>query len=479
MRLPAGVANPCLAALIAGGGFPSLERFAEAVNVRAWAMHGVKVYYDHVRVKRWLGGSVCQYPEVVADVLSTAWGIPIPVSILWPDLRAGGAPVPAHLQAWVPARTLEDLWVFLRSDMLTRREVLTDAVGLAAGVSLSDPIARWLGEPAAGSLLPGTDRTGERIDMSTVYALERTTHQFWWSDAALGGGLGREAAVGRLKYAVDLMTHARFSEPVGKRLLTAIADLAFHVGWMSYDVGMEGPAQRYFVYALQAAREADNERATLRSVGTLCSMARQMRSAGHPDTGLRFVDLALDRLPADRYRLSTIRAGLWGLKARMLASMGPSYAPEVRNGINLAFELHAVAADEDEEPIVSEYFPYFGGAELAGEAAEGFRDLARAERRFATNAEAHTLRALAVRGKDFARSRAFDQIGLAQDRFLLREPEQACVDGTAAIAMATQVTFSTRVAGRLRELLADSAPYEGVTGVPEFRDQLQQAVAAA
>ena len=479
MRMPAGVANECLAVLIGGAGFPSLERFAEAVNARGWQMYGIKLYYDHVRVKRWLGGSTCQYPDVVAEVLSSAWGIPVSVSVIWPDLRAGGAPVPAHLQPWVAGRTLEGLGAFLRSDMLTRREVLADAVGLVAGASLSDPVARWLREPAA-LLLPGADRTGERIDMSTVHALERATRQFKSSDAALGGGVCREAAVGQLKYAVDLMTHGRFSEPVGKQLLTAIADLAGRLGWMCHDIGMEGPAQRYFVYALQAAREADDERASLRSVGILGGMARQMCSLGHPDTGLRLVDLGLERLPADRNRLNVVRAGLWGLKARMLASMGPSYVPEVRNGINLAFDLRAVAADEDEDPVVSEYFPSLvSNGELAGEAAECFRDLARAERRFASAAEAHTLRAIAVRDDDFARSRALDQIGLAQDRFLMREPEQACVDGTAAIVMATQVTFSTRVAGRLRELLADSAPYDDTPGVPEFRGQLQQAAAVA
>jgi hypothetical protein len=36
MRLPANIAN------------------------RGWDMHGVRTSYDHVTVKRWLAGSVCQ-----------------------------------------------------------------------------------------------------------------------------------------------------------------------------------------------------------------------------------------------------------------------------------------------------------------------------------------------------------------------------------------------------------------------------------
>jgi hypothetical protein len=85
MRLPKCIANPCLAALIQGAGFPSFDRFAEVVNIRAWEVHGVRLSYDHVRVKRWLGGSKCQYPEVVAAVLSDAWGIPIPVGVIGPN----------------------------------------------------------------------------------------------------------------------------------------------------------------------------------------------------------------------------------------------------------------------------------------------------------------------------------------------------------------------------------------------------------
>ena len=482
MRMPAGVTNQCLAVLIDGAGFSSLERFAEAVNVRGWQMHGIKLYYDHVRVKRWLTGSTCQYPDVVADVLSVAWGIPVPVSVIWPAQREGGAPVPAHLQAWVPGRTLEGLGAFLRSDMLTRRELLTDAVELAVGAQLSDPVVRWLQARSAVPAGPQlrVERTGARIDMSTIQAIELATRQLESSDAALGGGVCREAAVGQLKYAVDLMTHGRFSEPVGKRLLVAIADLAGRLGWMCHDVGMEGPAQRYFAYALQAAQEADDERAGLHSVGTLCRMARQMRSAGHPDTGLRLVDVALERLPPDRHRLNVIRAGVWGLKARIFASMGASYGPEVRNGINLAFDLRAVAADEDTDPVVAEYWPYYASnAELPGEAAESYLDLARVQRRFGTDAETHTLRAVATREAGFARSRAFDQIGLAQARFLMGEPEQACLDGTTAIELATQITASTRVVGRLRELLADSAPYDDVTDVRELRTQLHQTLTAA
>ena len=159
MRLPKQVANPALAALIEGGGFRSLEQFAQAVNIRGWETCGLKLAYDHVTVKRWLAGSVCQNPDVVAHVLSDAWGVPVPVQVIWPELREGAGPVPAHLQPWVAARTLEALAAFVGSDMLTRREVLSGSVQAATGSALVEPLAAgWV------RAAPGAWRLGRKVD---------------------------------------------------------------------------------------------------------------------------------------------------------------------------------------------------------------------------------------------------------------------------------------------------------------------------
>lgn len=469
--------NPCLRALIEAAGFPSHERFAEAVNHRAWVRHGVKLGYDRTSVKRWLHGATCHYPDIVAEVLSAAWGIPIPVGVIWPELRNGAGPVPAHLQAWVPARTLEDIAVFVRSDMLTRREALADAVGLVAGSALVDPLTRWI---TAGPFGVQAAAGAGRIGLSTSAGLERAARQFALSDAQAGGGIIREAAVGQLKYAVDLMKHATYDTATGQRLLAAIADLANQVGWMSYDVGMLGPAQRYFIYALQTANESGTDRGRLLAGGTLTNMSRQMVSAGRPDTAVRLIDLAIDQLPADRNRYSVIRAGRWALKARLLAGMGASHAPEARAAMTLAFELQSTAADEDPDPDGEECFPYLysGDAELISEAADCYRALATHEPRHGATAATHSLRALAARDPSFTRSLVFDHIGLAQTRILQREPEQACVDGRAALHLAHQVS-SRRVTSRLRDLHGDLAPYAIHPDVRDFRDELHQTLTPA
>jgi hypothetical protein len=194
VRLLKHVSNPCLLTLIHGAGFTSLERFAQTVNDRGWDMLGVRLSYDHISVKRWIAGSLCQNPDVVAAVLSDAWGLPVPVQVIWPKLRDGAAPIPAHRQPWVAARTLEELGIFLRSDMLTRRETLTGAVKAASGPALLAPIVRWLAVPPGR--LAESSRGTRRVGMGDVLALERSTRYFAGTDAEVGGALSREAAVG-------------------------------------------------------------------------------------------------------------------------------------------------------------------------------------------------------------------------------------------------------------------------------------------
>jgi hypothetical protein len=468
--------NVCLAVLIEGSGFPSLERFAVAVNRQGWHMHNVKLSYDHVTVKRWLDGRTCQYPEVVAAVLSRAWGIPISPWVIWPQLREGADPVPAHLQAWVSTRTLEDLGVFLRSDMLTRREILTSAIGVATGTALVDPITRWLDTEAAGPAMHDERRAG-LIGLSTVVGIEQATRQFAASDAEMGGGLSREAAVGQLKYAVDLARHASYSEALRKRLLAAIADLSGWVGWMSFDADMNGPAQKYLVYGLQAAHEAGDEQTRLRAAGILADMAIQMCSIGHPDTGLRLSELALSQLPTDRRRFNVVRAILWSVKANVLAAMGVTYLPEVRNAINLSFDLYAQGHDDEISPAVVDYYPYASDAELASNAAGCYGKLAEEDNRLAGEAETQALYSLDHRGDGFARSRVFDQIALSRARFLKAEPDQACHDGGTALDMAGSVASSERIKMRLRGLHADTERYRDQSSVRDFRDRLQFVIA--
>lgn len=466
MRMPLRIANPVLAVLLDGSGFTSLDEFATAVNALGNHEHGLHLSYDHVGVKRWLSGGTCRQPEVVAEVLSRAWGVDIPVAVIWPQSRFGAAPAAPHLVPCVAPRTLDELAAYIGSDMLTRRSLLTDAIAFTAGEALTDPLLRWLTGPV-GRLPDRSAPTSHSLSMSTVARIEAATAAFGAQDAAIGGGLSREAAVGQLKHAVDLVREASYTDAVGNRMLAAIAELAGMAGWMSHDVQMAGPAQRYFTLGLHAARESTDRRSTLLQVGLLADMARQMRDLGHPAAGLQLVDAALALLPRGRHPAAT--AMLWNLRARMLGPLGPSSITELKHAIRLAEDL---LADADADAGDDDLLAYTGRAELAGNAALAWQDAAVHHPDLAAQAEEQALAALAARPPGYSRSTVFDQICLSAARFTGIDPDQAAADGHHAIDMAAEVATSARVLDRLSSLLAHSAPHAIRPAVRAFRERL-------
>lgn len=466
-------ANPGLAALIAGSGFRSLERFAQVVNQRGWEMSGVKLAYDHVSVKRWLSGSVCQNPDVVAAVLSEAWGIPIPVQAIWPELRDGTEPVPGHLTPWVAARTLDDLGAFIGSDMLTRRDVLAGSVAAVTGQALIDPLARWLGAGAIG--LPASAPAGHRIGLTQVEGVEQATRQFATVDANVGGALSREAAVGQLKYAVDLVRYSSYSDLVGNRLLAAVAGLSGLVGWMCHDSGMRGPAQRYLTYGLQAAKESTDPRGPLLAVRILGDMGQMMRRTDHPDTAVRLLELALNQLPQGPRRFNKVRAMLSGQRAWALAYLGTSALPEVRGALALSVDLYDSATDDDCEPSDLPHRSLdLSRAHIAATAASAYLVLARDKPGLGDEAADHTLFALAHAPAGHARNHTLNHIRLARTRFAAGEPDQGCEDATRALVDAEHAV-SWMVTTRLRELHQDTEPYREQARVRELRERLREA----
>jgi transcriptional regulator with XRE-family HTH domain len=381
--------------------------------------------------------------------------------------------------AWGALRTLEDLAVFLRSDMLTRRDILAASIAMAAGKALTEPVAGWLNTAPGG--LPATAGHGlGKIGMAAVEGIERTVRYFEASDASAGGGLAREAAVGQLKYAVDLAQYASYSTAVGTRLLTVIADLADRVGWMSHDAGMAGPAQRYAWYGLQAAHEAGTEQARLLAVRTLDHLALYAREAGHLETACRFYGLALDRIPDDPHRFNAVRAMVRSRHAIALSGMGRAHSADVERYVNVSFDLYRRAEDDEPLPWLPVVFRYScapgADAELAGDVATAYHALAREDARHAVRAQQQARQALKRRSDGFTRSRVFDQLMLARTGLRAGELDQACRDGQEAIRMAAAVSDSQRVRTRLAQLLDDTEQHQREPAVRELREELRVAV---
>jgi hypothetical protein len=362
--------------------------------------------------------------------------------------------------------------------MLTRRDALASAITVATGASLVEPIARWLRAPASG--VDASVGAGVRVGAADVARIERSTSYFAATEADVGGGLSREAAVGQLKYAVDLMRYGSYTATVGNRLLAAVAELAGMVGWMCHDSGMSGPAQRYLVYGLQAARESTDPRSQILAVSILTNMGRHMRWLGRSESAVRLLDLALDQLPQDRSRFATARAILNSQRAWALAYHGRASAPEVENTLNLSADLHADADDED-RLVAANYLMHLppstdaAGAELTATASCAYLVLAQFDRSLARRAEEHILDTLVHPGEGQGRNNVLSKVRLARARFMSGEPEQACEDGQRALALAAN-TASAMVRRRLRDLHADASQYRTLPQVEELQRGIQLVV---
>lgn len=339
---------------------------------------------------------------------------------------------------------------FSRSDlMLARRGFLGSSLALSAGPSLIEPMQRWLvpSPPAApsGRESAPASRARGRLSRPELDLLESTAVMFRRWDAQCGGGLRRKAVVGQLHEVTDLLQEPQ-AETTRSKLFKVAAELAELAGWMSYDVGLQPTAQKYFVLALHAAKEAGD-----RPLGSyiLSSMSRQMIHLGRPDDALELIHLA--QYGSRDCASPRTQSMLYAMEARAYANMGQP--GRCKRAVRMAEDTFA-ETDEWDEPD-PDWIRFFSEAELYGENSHSFRDLAYVAGRspaYASLAEPLMRRAVELFSEDdeHQRSYALNLIGMATVHLLRREPEQSTVLAAEAMGIAKKVR-SERVNTRIRK----------------------------
>ncbi|MER5388205.1 helix-turn-helix transcriptional regulator [Saccharopolyspora sp. NPDC002686] len=79
--------------------------------------------------------------------------------------------------------------------------------------------------------------------------------------------------------AESLVRSASFTEPVGKRLFTAVGELAQLAGWVASDAGQYRQAERFYLSGVAAANEAQDK---VLGAQLLSSLSYQMANVGNP-----------------------------------------------------------------------------------------------------------------------------------------------------------------------------------------------------
>ncbi|WP_031508270.1 hypothetical protein [Streptomyces megasporus] len=458
----------------------SKGELARQVNRRARRMGAHHVSTDTSRVRRWLDGEQPRepIPRILSELFSERFGCVVAVEDLGlrtgrPAASAGGVDLP-----WTGPQTAAMIGEFSRSDlMLARRGFLGTSLTMAAGPALIEPMQRWLVPTPASPSVPAPRerdrgaRRGTGLSGPELELLEQTVVMFRKWDAQCGGGLRRKAVVGQLHEITDLLQDSH-PEPVRRRLFKVTAELSELAGWMSYDIGLQPTAQKYFVLALHAAKEAGD-----RPLGAyvLSDMSRQMIHLGRPEDALELIHLA--QYGSRDGATPRTQAMLYAMEARAYANMGRP--DKCHRAVRMAQETFAEITPGDADP---DWIGFFSEAELAAENAHSYRDLAQVAGRspaYASLAQPEMEKAVELfarecgeDGTGHQRSYALNLAGMATVHLLQREPEQCAALAGRALDVAKRLR-SERVNTRIRKTVATAArEFGGVAEVVALSERL-------
>ncbi|MCI3224367.1 hypothetical protein [Streptomyces sp. NP-1717] len=453
----------------------SKGELARQVNRRARQMGAHHISTDTSRVRRWLDGEQPRepIPRILSELFSERFGTVVSVEDLGLRSAHQSPSVSGVDLPWAGPQTVSLISEFSRSDlMLARRGFLGTSLALAAGPALVEPMQRWL-VPTSPADQEGADaaapRRASRLSAPELDLLESTTVMFRQWDAQCGGGLRRKAVVGQLHEVTDLLQESQ-SEATARRLFRCAAELSELAGWMSYDVGLQPSAQKYFVLALHAAKEAGDK-----ALGSyiLSSMSRQMIHVGRPDDALELIHLA--QYGSRDCATARTQSMLYAMEARAYANMGQP--GKCKRAVRMAENTFADAGDEGEpEP---DWIRFFSEAELNGENAHSYRDLAYVAGRsptYASLAEPVMERAVQLFEKDeeHQRSYALNLVGMATVHFLKKEPERSTPLIKEALGIARKVR-SERVNTRLRKTVTTATrDFGDVSEISQLTEQLTE-----
>ena len=253
---------------------------------------------------------------------------------------------------------LDGLW---RADQEDIRSVVAAPTVAAAWPSAS---LTWLVRTGPDSVPERS--AGARVGVADIERLRMTVTAFADMDDRFGGGHARKALVQYLRLDVPTLLAGRYGERTGRQLYSAVAEATLLTAWMSYDSGVHGLAQRYFVQALRLAQAADD---TLLAGSILDAMSHQATFLGRYREAATLARAA--RQGTTGRATPTLTAHFYAMEARALAVGG--------DGLSAQRALsEAVRVFEQRDPGKDpEWIAYFDDAELSAEFSHCFRDIGR------------------------------------------------------------------------------------------------------
>jgi tetratricopeptide (TPR) repeat protein len=289
-----------------------------------------------------------------------------------------------------------------------------------------------------------------RVGLRDVHAIKTTTDMFAALDDSYGGGHARTALIQYLNTDVARLLTGRYTEAVGRALFSTVAEATMLAGWMSYDAGHHGAAQRYYVQALRLAQDGGDRR---RAGAVLSAMSHQARFLGNFREAITLAQAAQAGIA--RVATPTLLAQFQSMEARGLAGAGD------RSGAEAALARSARSLEAQRLEVEPEWITYFDASEHANEAGHCFRDLAQSR--------AAVLHASSV-VSGHVRSDFFATMVLADAHLGAGDVDEACRVALEALDFGEQLK-SARAVSYLRDFRKNLAPHGQAAPVRDLSEQ--------
>lgn len=349
-------------------------------------------------------------------------------------------------------KTIGRLW---RAD-LERRSAIVGSAWVAAGFAMSS--TAWL-QPENDVDL--SRESGRRVGQAEVAALWAMCQAFADADHRLGGGYARSTVVHYVTDVVCPLLEGSYSDEIGRGLMAAAARICDLSGFMAFDSGRQGLAQRQYIQALRLAK-ASGDRAL--GVHILADMSMQALYLRAPEA-LDLAEAGVRTARGCRSYASVARC--LALKARAHARRGDAAA--CGRSMNEA-ESALAKVRPDEEPA---WIRFFDHHQLYAEFVYAADDLGHAAmvRRFAPTALTSTdgmQRRQVLAGATVAAT----YVGRGET-----DVERACAILTDVVPAAGALT-SLRGAEALNRVRRKLTPYAPHPAVRKIEDDLRTVAGA-
>ncbi|QVI24508.1 hypothetical protein KHQ06_18355 [Nocardia tengchongensis] len=297
-----------------------------------------------------------------------------------------------------------------------------------------------------------SDRGARAIGMNQVAGIRNMFSLFQEMDVMRGGGHARTALISYMNSTVIPLIRREHEPDVQKALYDAAAEQAYLIGWMAYDDGEHGLAQRYLIQALRLSQAAENP---VLGAHVLAGMADQANLLGYSHEAVALARAGLHGIGPEASPACYADLGI--LEARALARLGDATAATKAIG---RAERVFDSVDHESEP---EWARFIDRAYFFGEAANVFRDLNQPNEidRFAGMSIEDCLQ------QRRARRGGLSQAAVAAAHIQRNEIEAAAERGRIVIRLTTTVN-SSRCLEAVTDLQRKLKPFATIPQVQEF-----------